>query len=93
MDLTEQSCAGSGCSVLAIPAPVCWLDVVTHSVYSASRSIPSPSFNTETPEPAKAPTISPLRQSQDFDDTYCSVGESRLFQGLSDYRGVKSFMK
>ena len=40
------------------------------SCCSASRPIPSPSFNAQTSEPAKAANLTPLRQGQEFDDTY-----------------------
>ena len=67
----------------------------SHCVFfcSASRPIPSPSFNTEAVETPRAATISPLRSGQEFDDTYSIFSGFRLYLGLSDYPVDKYSMK
>lgn len=58
------------------PPPLKQFEILmTHIVVfcSASRPIPSPSFNTEAVETPRANTISPLRSGQEFDDTYSTL--------------------
>ncbi len=81
---------------LRTPPALCSFAPVGHcdsSCCSASRPIPSPSFNTEAAEPTKAPSISPLRSSEEFDDTYLPVTKCDSPQGLSDFPEDRSFMK